>query len=413
MVSKATIVAIAATALAAVAPAHAQTTGGLEDFRLRPSAPDIQGPVTPDNPIVERPAPRAQTAPPPKIEVPAPKPAEPATSTPKPAPTAAKPDSSRSETQPTASASQPAPAQSVPAPSTAATGDAAMPTAPAATESPSAMHTVPTMAELPAAVDTPAPATTAPAPSAATAADSGASWWRYLVVLLLLIPMGIACFLFLRQNRGRTERVLVMPIERPKPRAVPSQDEPAAPEAPAPMLTVEEPEEEEAPLGPLRHALETTSLSVSLVNATLAYQLTLTNTSSQMIRNVTIYGDLVSAHSSLSMEEQLAGPGGMATPLHQIPALLPGQSTFLNGQLRLPISAIRPLRRDQAVLFVPLARMRIEAEGLEGALVQTCVVGQKPAGPGAGLRPFRLDTGPRIYAEIGQRTLDVPTPQAA
>ena len=46
------------------------------------------------------------------------------------------------------------------------------------------------------------------------------------------------------------------------------------------------------------------------------------------------------AKKPASMEEQLAGPGGMAAPLHQIPALLPGQSTFLNGQLRLPISAI-------------------------------------------------------------------------
>ncbi|AZI36824.1 hypothetical protein [Caenibius tardaugens] len=247
---------------------------------------------------------------------------------------------------------------------------------------------------------------------------------------LLLIPMAIGGYLFWRHNQGSRRTLAVEEIERPQPRPIPAPASAAAPEpspparirgpapAPEPVAVAPVPQSEDAapastPLGPLRYALETTSLSVSLVNATLSYQLTLTNTSQQMLRDLAIHGDLISAHASISPEEQFAGPLGTQPPQHRIQALLPGQSTFLNGQLRLPISAIRPLRRDSAVLFVPLARLRIEAVGLDSALVETCVVGQKPAGPGAGLRPFRLDTGPRVYAEIGQHTLDQPTSQAA
>jgi hypothetical protein len=411
MVSKATIVTMAATALAAAAPARAQTAGGVEGFQLPPSAPDIQGPVTPDNPIVERRAPAPKPATPPKVEIPAPKPATPKPAT-ESAAAAEKPAAPKPATPKATDSAKPKPGtQPVAEPAAPATQASEPAASPERTAEPAAPETVlppaPAPMETPAVTARPVPVI-APAPPATAAVEtSDSGWWRYLVVALLLIPMGVAGFLFWRQNRGRREGVFVLPIERPKPRPV------TLPEEPASVQDEVVAEEEPVFAGPLRHALESTSLSVSLINATLSYQLTLTNTSGQMIRNVAIFGDLVSAHASLSVEEQLAGPGGTHAPLHLIPALLPGQSTFLNGQLRLPISAIRPLRRDEAVLFVPLARMRIEAEGLEGALVQTCVVGQKPAGPGAGLRPFRLDTGPRIYAEIGQRTLDLPTPQAA
>lgn len=410
MVSKATIVTMAATALAAAAPARAQTADGVGGFQLPPAAPDIQGPVTPDNPIVERRVPPPRPVTPPKVEMPAPKPASnEATAAEK--PTAPKPatptatDSAKPKpgTQQATQPATPAPQAREPAASAERTAE------PATAEIAPSPAPAPVPVEAPAATARPAPviAPSPPVPEAVEASDSG--WWRYLIVFLLLIPMGIAGLLFWRQHRGRREAVSVLPIERPKPRPAAA----AVPEEPATVPDAVEDVEEPVFAGPLRHALETTSLSVSLINATLSYQLTLTNTSGQMLRNVAIFGDLVSAHASLSVEEQLAGPGGAHAPLHLIQALLPSQSTFLNGQLRLPISAIRPLRREGAVLFVPLARMRIEAEGLEGALTQTCVVGQKPAGPGAGLRPFRLDTGPRIYAEIGQRTLDLPTPQAA
>ncbi len=432
MVSKATRIVLATAALAAALPAHAQTTGdGLEGFRLPPAAPDIQGPTTPDNPIIERRAPQPQPQPAPKVDIP--KPAEAA----KPAPT---PPPARTTTPaPAASPSRPT---SRPEPGTQATrpGPASTAPTPAEESTPAPVEATPTAP--PASSAAPAPTASAPAPAQTTAptprptapeagiADTGTAWWRYLVIALLVAMMGIAGVLFWRQRRSKAQFEEIMAIERPRlhpapaaagngntgnvesplPEAGPEMGEVPAVEIPAAADTLAEPD---IAGGPLRTALETLNLSVSLVNATLSYQITVTNASDRPVHNVAVFGDLVSAHSSLSIEEQLAGPGRAGAPLHQAAGLLPGQSASFSGQLRLPISAIRPVRREQAVMFIPLARMRIEAEGLEAAVVQTCVVGQKPAGPGAGLRPFRLDTGPRVYPDIGLRALDLPTPQAA
>ena len=44
------------------------------------------------------------------------------------------------------------------------------------------------------------------------------------------------------------------------------------------------------------------------MNATLSYQITVTNTSDQPLHNVAIFGDLASAHASVPVAEQLAQP---------------------------------------------------------------------------------------------------------
>jgi hypothetical protein len=169
--------------------------------------------------------------------------------------------------------------------------------------------------------------------------------------------------------------------------------------------------EEEAPelpartTSPLRCALEATRLSLTLLNALLSYRLTLHNLSNNIIRDISIGSDLVTAHASLPINQQIADAEQVLQQKHGIALLLPGQNVQLSGELRLPIPAIQPLRRGDAVMFVPLLRLRIDAEGLDQIVLQTVVIGQKPAGPGAGLRPFRLDLGPRIYGEIGHRLL--------
>ena len=266
---------------------------------------------------------------------------------------------------------------------------------------------------------TQAPVTQAPsAPAAAAPASTGTPLWQYLAGVLALLALGAGALALFRRRREKVEFETVMAIERPRvpAAAVPdTAEEPMDGEPFAEGIPLPVPAEPEASLGdgPLRYALETTNLSISLINATLSYQVTVTNTSDQPIHNIAIFGDLASAHASLTAEEQLAGPGTSGPPLHRIPALAAGQSAFFNGQLRLPLAAVRAVRREQVVMFIPLARMRIEADGLDDAVVQTCVVGQKPTGPGAGLRPFRLDTGPRIYPDIGLRPLELSTPQAA
>ncbi len=463
MIPKATRIALATTALAAAVSAHAQTTGeGLENFRLRPTAPNIQGPTTPDNPIIERPAPQPQPSQPPKAAPPVSKPETPKAETPKAPPAkaeTAKTAAPRTNEAKPANASRQEPVRphtpttGQPAPKPAADANkpvadaksGQVPPAPAPTAPPVAVNPAPTpAAPQPTPQAAPSQPQVAPAQPAAAAlpplpgesATNGKPWWLYPALALLLLCIVIGGLLFWRKRRDQAQFDTIMAIERPRlqpaeggtTQVQPPIPAPEPESLPEPAAATVAPEVATAPAAPAAqkpptvndHAspplgcmLETTSLSVSLVNATLAYQVTLANASNEPIRNLAIFGDLVSAHASVPMDEQLAGPGAASAPLHRLPELPAGQTISFNGQLRLPLNAIRAVRSEQAVMFIPLARMRVEAEGLPKAVIQTCVIGQKPNGPGAGLRPFRLDTGPRIYPDIGQRALDVPTPQAA
>src|SRR5690606_6887695 len=138
----------------------------------------------------------------------------------------------------------------------------------------------------------------------------------------------------------------------------------------------------------------------TLLNATLAYRLEITNRGASPLTGLSIGADMISAHASISREEQLAGPGAGAAPLQRIERLAPGESRVVSGEFRVPFSQIRPIRQGNAALLLPLARFRVEAEGAR-PVVRTFAVGE--AGSGAGLQPFRLDQGPRVYPRLAQR----------
>lgn len=405
-------VAAALAQAAATSPAHAQVQSdpSLDGFSLPPSdrQPEAQGPVTEgvSRPRAPRPAPTPPPAPvpatpPPAIAIPAPTQPAPA---PRAQAPAAQPVAPRSATPsapvaaPTASA--PSAQAQAPVPSETAAPTPATPAAPA-----SALPSLP----LPkAASESTAPA---PATSGKDRAITETPLFRWGMLAALLAIFGLAIAIAWQRFVRNEARVAVPMIEPPRPRPRTEPEATSAPEPAAPAKTLleqlDEEEDAEAAL-PLRCAFEVTRLSVTLMTATLSYRITLTNVSDRLFRDVSVGGDMVSAHSSLSMEQQMANAGEALEIRHQVPAMLPGQSIFLSGDLMLPIHAIRAVRRGDAALFVPLARLKIEAEGLEMALLRTSLVGQRPAGPGAGLRPFRLDLGPRIYSEIGQRTLAVP-----
>lgn len=259
-----------------------------------------------------------------------------------------------------------------------------------------------------------------PAPPASDMASSGDSvpseangvwnWWFWTLGIFCALWIGGGLFWLWRQRDETGGRIIAPPIERPrtKVRDIASENGEAefaqSVELPVPTLggragasgTIRP---------PLRCTIEATRLSLTLMNVTLSYRITLSNETDRAIRGITVGSDLVTAHASLPVDQQLAGSGLRLEPQHRLPLLLPDQNAQLSGELRLPIPAIHPLRRGSAVMFVPLLRLRIDGEGMEEMVLQTLVIGQKPAGPGAGLRPFRLDLGPRIYGEIGHRLL--------
>ena len=110
-----------------------------------------------------------------------------------------------------------------------------------------------------------------------------------------------------------------------------------------------------------------------------------------------------SALSTLGLQA-CAGDG--LPVLHRVPRLAAGDSARLTGTIRLPLGQIVPITHGSAQLFVALVRLALKAESHGGealALADTFVVGEPPQAPGGGVKPFRLDLGPRIYADLAAR----------
>jgi hypothetical protein len=218
--------------------------------------------------------------------------------------------------------------------------------------------------------------------------------WLALAALALLL-LGGGWLAWSRHFRHRVRNLPAPEIERP--RVAPALPLPA--EASEPMsVTVG---------GGLHLALQATRMSATLVNTTLSYRLAVTNRGAQPLHDIRIAGDMISAHASRSASE-LLGAGAAALPeLHRIATLAPGESVTLGGDIRLPLVSITPIRRGDAALFVPLARLRGHGIDPAGATIEsggTFLVGQEP-GASKRLQPFRLDLGPRNYSRLGQQLL--------
>lgn len=396
-----------------LAAAHAQNPN---DFRLPPpsptaTAPRVQGPVDRENPIAApRPSPRPDPAAQPQT---AGSPAAPATGASSPA---ASPTSTSSpQTAASRAAGTPAPRRAD-SPAPAPTRPQAQPASRTATPSPA----LPPASE---AATTPlptssvaAPATSASLPPASEVVGAARADW--LSGPWLKILGGIAALAVLIAGAGwwqrrRAARPAQISFEPPtvaqpaaEPRGEPVATPPHGPaesSVPSPA-TLPEPAFAPAPAQRgLSLVLEAQRMSASLVNTTLTYKLRLTNHGETALTALAIEGDMIAAHASLPPERQLADPAQKLNLRHAVVSLAPGETAEFSGDIRLPLSAITPIRAGVAAYFVPLARFRVEAG--PSTFAQTFVVGEVSADPAAALRPFRLDLGPRTYSRVGQRAV--------
>lgn len=390
---------ILAAALASVSvAAHAQQ---VETWSLpepgATSTPRTQGPVDAENPVIGPTGPSAGPAG-----------APPSTATPAPAPSIAP---APVITPP------PPPRESESTPPAVARPSASVPTArPQHEESPQVAPTAGT--SLPATPDqtqTPAapPGSSAYPQSVATEADSEttSAWWWTIPAALGLAAVAVGLFL-LRRRRPQTLEWQEVAAWRPAPEAEPD----AAPDAaineppvspaetasllPLPTPTFTPPPAPAAPGEGISFDFEPVSVRLSLFYATLQYRISLT--APQGHAALELSGDLLSAHGSFTQEEQLAPqPGDLAT-LHTLPGLAPGETAELKGEVQLPLSQIRALRRGGGSFLVPLARFCLT--GNDGtALRRIFTLGL--AG-GAGLVPLRIDTGPRSFEPLAAREIE-------
>ncbi|HOB12863.1 MAG TPA: hypothetical protein PK680_04955 [Novosphingobium sp.] len=400
---KAAAGAIALALMLAPGALRAQSAG---DWRLPGAtvkpATGAQGPVDRDNPVVTTTV----------------RPSASATPTPSPAP-AASPSAAASQAaasgtgttaaspRTTSSAARPQPVR---VPAAAASGAASAPatTTTAATALPQADDAsalaLPTLT--PPAAPVPSPSVAAEAPVAA----APGWYWPWVAGGLALLAALLGLLLW-RRREPKVPRIAFERPQVPEPAQTPSAEpavQPLAAVAP-PAPAVAEPQIAVALTPGLGITLEARRMSASLMATTLNYVLTLKNTGAEPLSALAVEGDMVSAHASLPPEAQIANDNQRLELRHALVQLAPGESAEFTGDFRLPLASVTPIRAGEAAYFVPLARLRVEANTPAGqSLVQvlTYVVGELAEAPGSSLRPFRLDLGPRVYSRLGQRAVN-------
>lgn len=378
----------------------AQTVPDFSLPRTRPtSASGAQGPVDDDNPVI-RTAPRpTPTAPPPVVTTPSP---APSAVTPTPTPTQPRgPAVTPSGTRPAANTAQ-GPAGRAQPPGTAAPA----PQAGGAAAAPSSDQTfVPVLPTDTASAGVDSFALPPVTDSATPPANAGWYWpWIAGGATLLAALFGLLWW------RKRKPAVKLLEFERPIVVAPKAEGEPQPAIAPSPARAPDRPiVQPSAALVPgLSISLDARRMSASLMATTLNYVLTLTNTTDQPLSALAVEGDMIAAHGSLPADKQIAGDDQRLELRHALVTLAPGESAEFTGDFRLPLATLVPIRAGNAAYFIPLARWRVEASTAAGTplvQVQTFVVGELPEQPGAALRPFRLDLGPRTYSRVGQRAV--------
>lgn len=352
--------ALALAMLAGTAQAQQASDFRLPQASTSPSQPAAQGPVDPDNPVVRAPAERPSATPAPQAS--------------------------------------PTPETQVQAPVAQATRAARQTRTPAPRPTVAPVPLATTTPE-PTATPTATPTTTAQplqvAPLTAPPTTSLPGWyWPWLAGGAALLAAIFALLWWRRRPRRETETAFEPPVVRPAP--APATPEPAPTPAAAPFaegLVIE---------------LEARRLNASLVAATLSYTIRLANRSGEPLAALAIEAELASAHASLPVERQIASPGQRLELRHALVSLAAGEVVEFSGDLRLPLAAITPIMAGNAAYFVPLARARIEAATPGGSArveARTWVIGERGKAEGGGLRPFRLDTGPRTYSRIGERAV--------
>lgn len=379
--------------------------GPVRDFQLPPaptptpsSAPEVQGPVDSDAPISTRPRDiAAPAATPTRTSVPTATPSQPATVQPIPRSTSSpvvQPIPDRREPQqrtaPTRAPS--APTQSQPA-QTDSTLDSAEVTA---TDTENGAELDSPTAPLSSLSDVPESVANAETNTASSLTLPRYFWW----VLALVLLMGLSAAMLVWWRRREPSATNVPTIEPPLGKARPAQNVTRESEGDGfSSDAVATPTEPSLPDLPIQITAEASALSRSMMNAALTYRFELLNLGKTALEDISIKADITTAHGKAPVTDQVAQDDTELPFTSFMPMIKAGASQELKGELRMPVSAIRQIPQGNARLYVPLVRLRVEAEGF-APLIHTFVVGIRPEKKGGKLLPFRLDEMAQTYRAI-------------
>jgi hypothetical protein len=352
--------ALGAAGLAAPAAGQdAETVGPpqLRDFRLdAPARRPVQPSVTQDPPV-QPPSSTERTQAPQQQVQPAPARTAPTPPT-SPAPAAVQPRATPSEPAPPPQRTAPIPER------------VALPP-PAAVEAPTPL---PAEAELPVATPTPAPA---PA--------IGTSW---LLWLLGAAALGLLAFFGLRRRARGPLAAIGQSAPAPEPAPPPKPTAPVSVPEPRPWLELD--------FAPQRAAATDSQTEVQ-------FELVVRNGGKVEARNVRIEARMFNASAGDEIETFFrSAPQAAAAGL----AIPPGMEARAKSQVMMPLESVRPIRVQERSLFVPLVAFNVFYEWNDGRIGQTSrswLVGREAQPPADKMGAFRLDLGPRIYRQLGQR----------
>lgn len=142
----------------------------------------------------------------------------------------------------------------------------------------------------------------------------------------------------------------------------------------------------------------------SLMMFTVEYRLTIANRSARAVNDIKAVAKLSCARGGA------AASAGEAQGLESIARIGPHQARSLTGSLRLPLSAITPIRQGQTALFIPLAHVTLEGPGLP-AHERIFVIGT-PSASGR-VHPITLDQPPGGIAGLVAQAVTPPPGSAA
>ena len=146
--------------------------------------------------------------------------------------------------------------------------------------------------------------------------------------------------------------------------------------------------------------LEITAATRSVMMFTVEYRLTIANRSDRAVTDVSAAVQLACARASAGN----ASPGA-AQSLAGIARVGPHQARSVTGTVQLPLSAIAPLRQGSSPLFIPLAHVTLEGEGLR-AMTRSFVIGT-PSSAGR-VHPIPLDQPPGAIAGLVAQAIAIP-----
>ena len=156
--------------------------------------------------------------------------------------------------------------------------------------------------------------------------------------------------------------------------------------------------------------LEIEQLSRSMMMMSLKCRITLANRSDKAARGITICADLVSANRGLPTESQIAGATAFLPEIGNAPRIGPHKTFAAAATLTLPLQQLAAFKHGGRPMFVPLVRIRLEAENAE-PIFRTFVVGiaaDPSLTSSSRLHPIPLDGIPGSFDNVRSRPIAKP-----